>query len=86
MRLAKKHRKLLLLPLLGLLAPLIFTFVPTLHPTQAASPADNWSMFMSGPGHTGFNQAETIVNETSESNLKPHRSFQTGGAISSQPV
>ncbi len=86
MRLASKHRKLFLLPLLGLLAPLIFTFAPGLHTTQAASSADYWPMFMSGPGHTGFNKAQTIINKTSASNLKQHWSFQTGGAITSQPV
>src|SRR5437879_1349884 len=85
-RLASKHRKLFLLPLLGLLAPLIFTFAPSLHTTQAASPGASWPMFMFGPGHTGFNNADTIINKTSASNLKQHWSFQTGGAISSQPV
>src|SRR5438270_8591800 len=85
-RLASKHRKLFLLPLLGLLAPLIFTFASNLHTTQAASSADFWPMYMSGPGHTGFNKAQTIINKTSASNLKQHWSFQTGGAISSQPV
>ncbi len=86
MRLVGKHRKLFLLPLLGLLAPLIFAFAPSLHATQAASPGASWPMFMFGPGHTGFNKAETVVNKTSASNLKQHWSFQTGGAISSQPV
>src|SRR2546421_3197122 len=86
MRLASKHRKLFLLPLLGLLAPLIFTFASNLHTTRAASSADFWPMYMSGPGHTGFNKAQTIINKTSAPNLKQHWSFQTGGAITSQPV
>ena len=86
MRLTGKHRKLILLPLLGLLAPLIFTFASNLHTTQAASSADFWPMYMSGPGHTGFNKAQTIINKTSAPNLKQHWSFQTGGAITSQPV
>ena len=86
MRFASKHRKLFLLPLLGLLAPLIFTFASSLHTTQAASSGASWPMFMFGPGHTGFNNAETVVNKTSASKLKQHWSFQTGGAISSQPV
>src|ERR1700730_11871418 len=86
MRLTGKHRKLILLPLLGLLAPLIFTFASGIHTTQAASTADYWPMFMSGPGHTGYNKAQTIINKTSASNLKQHLSFQTGGATSTQPV
>jgi polyvinyl alcohol dehydrogenase (cytochrome) len=86
LRLASKHRKLILLPLLSLLAPLIFTFASNLHTTQAASSGASWPMFMSGASHTGFNKAETIINKASASNLKQHWSYQTGGAISSQPV
>ena len=86
MRLASKYGKLFLLSLPGLLAPLILAFAPGLQTTRAASPGAPWPMFMSDPGHPGFNKAETIINKTSASNLKQHWSFQTGGAISSQPV
>jgi len=86
MRLTGKQRKLFLLSLLGLLAPLIFAFGPRLYATQAASPGGYWPMYMSDPSHTGFNKAETVINRTSAANLKPHWSFQTGGAIASQPV
>ena len=86
MRLTNKPRKLFLLSLVGLLASLIFVFGSRPQTIEAASPGASWPMFMFGPGHSSFNNAETVINKTSASRLKQHWSFQTGGGISSQPV
>src|SRR5438132_972510 len=86
MRLTSKPRKLFLLSLVGLLASLIFVFGSRPQTIEAASPGASWPMFMFGPGHSSFNNAETVINKTSASRLKQHWSFQTGGGISSQPV
>ena len=86
MRRTNKPRKLFLLSLVGLLASLIFVFGSRPQTIEAASPGASWPMFMFGPGHSSFNNAETVINKTSASRLKQHWSFQTGGGISSQPV
>src|SRR5437588_13038508 len=86
MRLTNKPRKLLLLSLVGLLAPLIFVFGSRLQTVEAASSGGYWPMYMAGPSHSGFNKAESVINKTPAPRLKQHWSFPTGGAIASQPV
>src|SRR5947209_2931048 len=86
MRLTNKPRKLLFLSLVGLLAPLIFVFSSRLQTIEAASSVGYWPMYLSSLGHSGFNKAESVINKTSAPRLKQHWSFQTGGAIVSQPV
>lgn len=86
MRLTLASQKLFLCLLAGCLALLICAFIPGALALQAAAPADYWPMYLSGPDHSGFNRTETAINKTSVQNLKQHWSFQTGAAISSQPV
>src|SRR5215831_18774617 len=46
----------------------------------------DWPMYLAGPGRSGYNSAETVINKTSAPNLKLHWQYHSGGNISTQPV
>ena len=56
--------------------------IPSVH---AASSGD-WSTYLRDNGRSGFNAAETIINQTTAPKLKLHWTYAAGGAISTQPV
>ncbi len=46
----------------------------------------DWPMYLAGPGRSGYNSAETVINRTSAPNLILHWKYHSGGSISTQPV
>jgi outer membrane protein assembly factor BamB len=52
---------------------------------QFATPGDS-PTYMDNPERSGYNSAETIINQTSARNLKLHWRYHAGGSISSEPV
>jgi outer membrane protein assembly factor BamB len=52
---------------------------------QFATTGD-WPMYLAGPGRSGYNSAETVINKTSAPNLKLHWQYRSLGNISTQPV
>ena len=52
---------------------------------HAAMPGD-WPMYLSDPGRSGYNSAETAINGSTAANLKLHWKYHSGGNISTQPV
>ncbi len=46
----------------------------------------DWPMYLAGPGRSGYNSAETVINRTSAPNLVLHWQYRSGGNISTQPV
>jgi outer membrane protein assembly factor BamB len=46
----------------------------------------DWPMYLAGPGRSGYNNAETVINRTSAPNLILHWQYRSGGNISTQPV
>jgi polyvinyl alcohol dehydrogenase (cytochrome) len=64
-----------------------FIVFPVQHVASAASlvPGD-WPTYLVGPGRSGFNKDETIINPTTVSNLKVHWTRTVSTAISVEPV
>jgi outer membrane protein assembly factor BamB len=64
-----------------------FIVFPVQHVAFAASlvPGD-WPTYLVGPGRSGFNKDETIINPTTVSNLKVHWTRTVSTAISVEPV
>lgn len=73
---------------LALIVTGVMVALPRLSSTHAANAGTDWPMYMHDLGHSGYNSAETIINQTSAPNLKQHWAYQvsTGTAIFSQPV
>src|SRR5437762_9336132 len=46
----------------------------------------DWPMYLAGPGRSGYNSAETVINKTTAPNLVLHWQYHSGGNISTQPV
>lgn len=65
-------------------------FSTSMRGLRAANPnfasTGDWSTFMAGSGHSGYNKAETQITRTSAPNLKLHWSYKAGYKISAQPV
>lgn len=81
-------------PLWIAIAVLSFLFTmfgsAALNSRAASSPgfanSGNWPMYLAGPGHSGYNSAETIINPTTAPNLKLRWTYHAGGSVSTQPV
>jgi outer membrane protein assembly factor BamB len=86
-RFVPKRCKGLALAVAGLIVVLIgvFVAVPRLSATYATSPGD-WSTYMFNTGRSGYNTAETVINQTSAPTLKVHWTAPAGGSVFSQPV
>ena len=83
--------KRIALAVLGLALVLVcVTVAMSPHPwairAASTSGAGDWSTYMYTIGRSGYNQAETIINQASAPNLKVHWSVKAGGAVFSQPV
>lgn len=78
--------------LLAIMVAGISLAIPRIYAAQAASNVaraagtGDWPTYMYGPGRSGYNQAETIINRTSAPNLKVHWTLPSGGKVFSQPV
>lgn len=70
--------------LFGVLALMVVGFGGPISTTSAAS--GDWPTYVFDNGRSGFNSAETIINQNTAPNLKLHWSFHGGGDISSQPI
>lgn len=69
----------------SLAIPRIYADQVAIKASKAAATSD-WSTYMYGVGRSGYNQAETIINRTSASKLKVHRTLPSGGKVFSQPI
>ena len=49
-------------------------------------PPGDWVGYLKDVGRSGFNDAETLINPETASNLKPFWTYHAKGAISAQPV
>src|SRR5438552_4411515 len=54
-------------------------------PTAYAKSGD-WPTYMANNGRSGFNGAETIINQKSAPNLKVHWKILAGGKVTTQPI
>ncbi|MGH2496681.1 MAG: PQQ-binding-like beta-propeller repeat protein [Ktedonobacteraceae bacterium] len=86
-----KYGALSALALIIILAGIFFA-IPRIYADQSsqraakAASAGDWPTYMYNAGRSGYNQAETIINQSSAPKLKLHWSIQSGGKIFSQPV
>src|ERR1700730_4616595 len=73
--------------LVMLTAGLLFAH-PLFQAVHAARPANagDWPMYMYNSGRSGYNRAETIINQRSAPHLKVHWTAQAGGHIFAQSV
>lgn len=74
---------------IGILILLVATFLLRTAITKAApqiATAGDWATYWAGPGRSGYNATETIINRTSAPNLRLHWVHHGGGSISGEPI
>jgi outer membrane protein assembly factor BamB len=75
--------------ILGTLALLVATVLGSItigHPAVHAASSGDWPMYLHDLGRSSYNSAETVINPSTASTLKPRWIHQAGGNISTQPV
>ena len=68
-----------------LVLALLFTKFFTISSPVRADAAD-WSTYLNGNAHTGYNATETVINQTSAPGLRLHWTAPAGTRVFSQPV
>ena len=53
---------------------------------QQSPGSGDWSMYLHDLGHSGYNSAETVINQATAANLVLHWKYHSGGSSSTQPI